>query len=230
MKFILLVEGETEDLGVPGFLNRWLNKQFDEGSRIGIQAVRFEGWAELRDEAPNRAKKYLTDPHYADVIAVVSLLDLYGPTFYPADKSSVKERYSWGRKYMENRVREYFKEEHLPEDLYLKYHHFFAVHETEAWLLTRPDLFRQEVREALGKQKPPEQINFNTPPGKLLHKLYLEKLKRKYVKTTNARNIFPKLDGEAVADKCPYLREMLHELRVLALDAGAKPVGDWAQR
>jgi hypothetical protein len=33
-----------------------------------------------------------------------------------------------------------------------------------------------------------------------------------------------------VAEKCPYLKEMLHELRQLALEAGAKPVGDWARK
>jgi len=228
MKFILFVEGETEDLGLSAFINRWLGEQFERDSRVGVQVKAFEGWSELRDNAPKHTKEYLTKPAYADVIAVISLIDLYGPTFYPADITSVKERYEWGRAYMEKRVRDYFAKEGLPEALALKYHHFFAVHETEAWLLTRPDLFHKDVRDALKKQKPPEQVNFNTPPGKLLEKLYMQQVKRAYSKTVTARNIFPKLDAQATADKCPYLKEMLLELRRLALEAGAKPAGDWA--
>ncbi len=112
MKFIVLVEGETEDKGVEGFINRWLTTQFTAGSRVGVKCVRFEGWPELRDETPKRA-------------------------------------------------------------------------------------------------------------------LYMKHLKRKYVKTTAGRNIFPKLDAAKVAEQCPYLLAMLHKLRELVKDAGAVPAGDW---
>lgn len=227
MKFIVLVEGETEDKGVEGFINRWLTTQFTVGSRVGVKCVRFEGWPELRDETPKRARMYLTDPNYIDVIAVISLIDLYGPTFYPVGKTTVKERYTAGCVYMHDRVRKHFDDHGLPASLSDKYHHFFAVHETEAWLITRPELFAKEVRGALGKQKPPEEINFKTPPGKLLEELYMKHLKRKYVKTTAGRNIFPKLDAAKVAEQCPYLLAMLHKLRELAKDAGAVPAGDW---
>jgi len=97
-----------------------------------------------------------------------------------------------------------------------KYRHFFAVHETEAWLVTRPDLFPKEIRATLAKQKPPEQINFNTPPGKLLEDLFMKHVKRAYVKTTAGKNIFPKLDPAKVAEQCPYLHAMLIELRQIA--------------
>ena len=227
MKFIIFVEGETEDKGVAGFINRWLSTQFAPGSAVGVDCVKFEGWADLRDGAPKRARLYLTDPAYRDVIAVVSLLDLYGPTFYPAEKTSVRDRYSWGCSYMQERVRQHFESFGLPLELSEKYHHFFAVHETEAWLVTRPELFAKEVQAKLKKQGPPEEINFNTPPGKLLEELYMKNVKRKYVKTTSGRNIFPRLDPAQVAEQCPYLREMLHKLRELARDAGAAPAGSW---
>ena len=45
MKFILFVEGHTESKAVPSFLKRWLDPRLSKP--IGIQSVRFDGWAEL---------------------------------------------------------------------------------------------------------------------------------------------------------------------------------------
>jgi len=50
MKFKLFVEGYTEQKAIPAFLKRWLDVQLDK--RIGIQAVRFEGWQELVKDTP----------------------------------------------------------------------------------------------------------------------------------------------------------------------------------
>ena len=183
MKFILFLEGATEEKGVPGFINRWLNQFFTVG--VGVQPDTFEGWPDLHDSAPKKAARYLTDARSLDVIAVVSLLDLYGPTFYPPDKVSVSERYA---------------------------------------------LFPDEIRQFLEKQpKAPETVNFQTPPGKLLEQQYIQKLKRRYSKTTNARNFLPRLDTEAVVSRCPYLKAMLYELRAMALNTGVPPKGDWHQ-
>ena len=45
MKFILFVEGHTEDKALPAFLKRWLDPRLE--SPVGIQTVRFDGWPEL---------------------------------------------------------------------------------------------------------------------------------------------------------------------------------------
>ena len=228
MKFILLLEGATEEKGVPGFINRWLNQFFAVG--VGVQPDTFEGWPDLHDSAPKKAARYLTDARSPDVIAVVSLLDLYGPTFYPPDKATVSERHAWGSEYMQGRVRQHFRQKGLSDDLAAKYRHFFAVHETEAWFLAQPSLFPDEIRQFLEKQpKAPEAVNFQTPPGKLLEQQYLQKLKVRYPKTTKARNFFPRLDTETVVSRCPYLKAMLHELRRMALEAGVPPKGNWHQ-
>lgn len=225
MKFIFLVEGVTEDIGVPQFINGWLNTQFATGSRVGVQTVRYDGWSELYDNVEKKTAEYLCEPKYeGDVIAVVSLLDLYGPTFYPPDKVTTADRYTWGKGHFEGRVRKYFKDRGIKADVDGKYRHYFAVHESEAWLVTNPQLFPQPIAAALAKQKPPEQINFKTPPAKLLDALYEKHLKRVYKKTTNARNLFPRLDPTAAAGRCPYLETMLGELRTLAIQAGATPV------
>ena len=226
MKFILLLEGITEAKGVHMFINRWLNQFFAVG--VGVQPDTFEGWPDLHDSAPKKAARYLTDVRGADVIAVVSLLDLYGPTFYPADMLTVSEKHAWGTEYMEGRVQQHFRDKRLSDGLAAKYRHFFAVHETEAWFLAQPTLFPDEIRQFLEKQpKAPETVNFQTPPGRLLEQQYLQKQKRRYSKTINARNFFPRLDTETVVSRCPYLKAMLYELRKLALDAGAPPKGDW---
>jgi hypothetical protein len=45
MKFVLLVEGDTEKEAAAAFLKRWLDPQL--GQRVGVQVVRFNGWAEM---------------------------------------------------------------------------------------------------------------------------------------------------------------------------------------
>ncbi len=45
MRFILFVEGYTEDKALPEFLKRWLDPRLT--NPVAIRTVRFEGWAEL---------------------------------------------------------------------------------------------------------------------------------------------------------------------------------------
>ena len=47
---------------------------------------------------------YLEGPQKDDIIAVIALLDLYGPTFYPDDKRTAEERYDWAKKDLEGKV------------------------------------------------------------------------------------------------------------------------------
>ena len=77
MKFVLLVEGETEKQAAAAFLKRWLDPQLTQ--RVGIQVVNFNGWAELTRKLVTKAQKFLDGPDQADIIAVIGLLDLYGP-------------------------------------------------------------------------------------------------------------------------------------------------------
>lgn len=54
MKFVLFVEGYTEDKAVPKFLKRWLDPKLP--SPAGIKTVRFEGWPQLVKDAPAKAR------------------------------------------------------------------------------------------------------------------------------------------------------------------------------
>lgn len=207
MKFVLFVEGHTERKAIPSFLKRWLDPRLDRP--VGIKSVRFEGWAELVDDVEKRAQVYLDDQDGSDVIAVVSLLDLYGPTIYPRHAESAADRERWGREHIQGKVnRESFR-------------HFFAIHETEAWLLSQPNIFPAAVREVLPtKTAAPEQVNFDEPPAHLLNRLYKQTTRRGYKKVVYGGQLFEKLDPNIAYDKCPTLRSLLDEMLALARTAG----------
>ncbi len=204
MKFILLVEGQTEKDSAAAFLKRWIDPQLKHP--VGIQVVSFNGYAELARKMVAKAKDHLQGPRQSEIIAVVGLLDLYGPDFYPSDLTGTAERYNWGKAHFEREVN------------LERFRMFFAVHELEAWLLSQPDIFPKDVKNALPSAKisQPERVNFNEPPAKLLDRIYKQTTKKNYKKTTYGKQLFPKLDPTVAVSKCPYLKEMLDEMLRLA--------------
>ncbi len=205
MKIVLFVEGHTEHQAVAAFLKRWLDARLDKP--VGVDPVRFEGWSELVAGCAARARKYLNAPK-GDVIAVLALLDLYGPTFYPADKETATARYEWAKAHLEAQVNQ------------PKFSQHFAVHETEAWLLSDPEIFPTEIRKALTDKYPhPERINNEEPPAKLLDRLYQTRLKRGYRKTVDGKLLFGKLDPAAAYARCPSLKALLDEMLLRAQQA-----------
>jgi len=207
MKFVLLVEGDTEKETAAEFFKRWLDPQLNQ--RVGIQVVRFSGYAELARKIETKARMYLDGPQQADIIGVIGLLDLYGPDFYPDHLSNAKNRYDWGVEHFQRTVDR------------TRFRMFFAVHEFEAWLLSQPDIFPRDVKTALpGKVAQPEQVNFSEPPAKLLDRIYKQVTGRNYKKTTYGKQLFAKLDPTVAVGKCPYLKAMLDEVLKLAKAAG----------
>lgn len=207
MKFVLFCEGATEVRALPEFLRRWLNSKLPE--RIGIQPVRFNGWTELVKDSPTKAHLHLKNP---DVIAVVALIDLYGPTFYPPDRKTAEERCEWAKGDLERKV------DHP------RFRQHFAVHDFEAWILSQPDLLPAAVRKKLpGKVEKPETVNFREPPADLLDKLYTEATNRSYKKTTYGAELFSQLNPQVVREKCPHFRKLADDLIDLATQALAKP-------
>lgn len=203
MKFVLFVEGYTEDKALPKFLKRWLDDQLKRP--IGIKTVRFAGWSELIKDAPQKAKKYLDGPEKKDIIAVISLLDLYGPTFYPKNIIEPDEKYHWAKQDIEKKVSQE------------KFFQFFAMHEVEAWLLSNPLIFPTEIITFFPpKIKSPESINFDEPPAKLLERLYSLHIRRKYKKVVDGQELFGKLNPATAYSKCPKLKELLDKMLELA--------------
>ncbi len=209
MKFVLFVEGHAEKACLPAFLKRWLDTKLSRN--VGIQIVRFEGWREFRKKAPVKAQMYLDKPRTTakQVIAVIGLLDLYGPDFHPKRLRTVHERHRWLVEDLERAVdRKRFKM-------------FFAVHELEAWLLSQPEILPPKVRGALpGRAARPETVDFEQPPAKLLSRLYREKLGQGFKKTTDNQELFSKLNPARVKEKCPYFSNMLDAMVSLAKEHG----------
>ncbi len=132
---------------------------------------------------------------------MISLLDLYGPTFYPNNLTECKERYHWAKEYIEKKVSQ------------PKFFQFFAVHEVEAWLLSQPDIFPLKVKAAFeNKIQSPEKVNFNEPPAKLLERLYPLHISRSYKKVVNGKELFGKLDPDVAYQKCPKLQQLLNKM------------------
>ena len=207
MKFVLFVEGHTERKAIASFLKCWLDPRLNQ--RAGVQVVRFDGWAEMVKDLPVKVPMYLHSPSADRIIAVVALLDLYGPTIYPDHLSSPKERMDW----MVEKLQKDVGEE--------SFRVFFAVHEVEAWLLSDPSLFPPSVTQALpGKVRQPESVNFGEPPAKLLERLYREKHNRHYKKVTDGSELFKKLNPDLVYKKCPIFSRMMQEMLALARGAG----------
>ena len=207
MKFVLFVEGHTEKKVIAPFLKRWLDPHLQQ--RVGIQVVRFDGWPEMVDDLPTKPRMYLHGPLAGKIIAVIALLDLYGPTIYPDHLTSARERMNWAVEELENRVGEE------------RFRMFFAVHDVEAWLLSEPDLFPSSVARALpGRIQQPESVDFDDPPAKLLERLYREKQKKHYKKVIDGSVLFEKLSPDRVYEKCPVFRQMMDEMLALAKSAG----------
>ena len=85
MHFILLVEGHTERDVLGDFLRRWLNPQLSNGN-VGIKLVKLHGFGEFRNKMRKKALSHLKGPGKDKIIAVIGMLDLYGPqhsNFYP---------------------------------------------------------------------------------------------------------------------------------------------------
>lgn len=207
MKFVLFCEGWTEKGALPDFLRRWLNSKLP--AKVGVQPVRFNGWAEMVKDSPVKARLHLCNPN---IIAVVALLDLYGPTFYPADRTTVADRYEWAKAHLEKKVGD-------PRFLQC-----FAVHDIEAWILSQPDVLPPEVRKKLpAKHVKPETVNFDEPPAYLLNRLYEEATGRTYKKRTYGEELFRELDPQLVWERCPYFRRLADELVNLAKKALEPP-------
>lgn len=183
MKFVLFVEGYTEKLAVPQFLKRWLDPRLTRP--VGIKPVRFEGWKEYVKDIPKKVALNLSGTAGADVVACIGLLDLYGPTFYPDGTVDAAARAAWAKEHLENRVGN------------PRFRQHFAVHELEAWLLAAPAVLPRELRSSLPKA-PPEKVNFLEPPARLLDRLYLSRLDRRYRKTTDGTNLFRALPTGSV--------------------------------
>ncbi|MBI4332571.1 MAG: DUF4276 family protein [Chloroflexi bacterium] len=203
MKIVLFVEGLTERKAVPQFLKRWLDSQTTRP--VGIQPVRFEGWPELINDSPKKARMYLSS---RDVIAVVALLDLYGPQIYPQHIDTASQRYDWAKHDLERKVGD------------ARFFQFFVVHEVEAWLLSDQSIFPRDIAATVARLQRPEEVDFEEPPAKLLKRLYKASSGHAYKKVTQGQQLFKKLDPAIAYNQCPRLKDLLDKMLEVARQNG----------
>jgi hypothetical protein len=205
MFLIIFVEGDTEDIVLTSFLSKWLNGKLPE--KLIIRTVNFKGYANLFKGVALRANMHLNGPRSNDLVAVIGLLDLYGPNFFPEGMNSVDKKYRWAKQIMEDKV-------DSP-----RFRQHFAVHELEAWLLSDPSIFSTAISSGVEKvTEAPEEVNNNQPPAKFLHDLYIEKYNKTYKKVTEGNRLFAKLDPEIVREKCPYFKLFTDDIYTLTME------------
>lgn len=203
MKFVLFVEGHTEENVLADFFKRWLDPRLPQ--RVGIKSVVLTGWQTYYNEIARKVERNLSGKPGADVIAGIGLLDLYGPQFYPSDKLKTDERRTWAKAHLEQRV------------AHPRFRQHFAVHELEAWILAQPEILPREVRASLpGRSAQPELVNFNEPPAKLLERLYRDRLKKSYKKIIDGVGLFRSLSPGRAYERCPSLKLLLDDMLDLA--------------
>ena len=204
MKFVLFVEGDTEKDVLPHLLKRCLEPQLNRP--IGVRPVNFHGWANLWRDFRQKADFYLRGRgNGPDIFAVVSLIYLYGPQFFPRHLKTAEERYTWAKAKAETEVG------------HERFRQFFAVHELEAWLLSEAGIFPKEVRKDIETLSAmPEEVNFVQPPKKRLDDIYEHRLKRRYQPRVDGAKLFRQLNPVVVQDKCPRFSAMIDELIKLA--------------
>ena len=207
VKFVFFEEGHTEHKAIPRFIKKCLDRQLNQN--VGIKTVRFTGWSAMIKGMPKKASLYLKGPDSDQILGVIGLLDLYGPTIYPDHKKTFEERLSWAKQHCERLVGQE------------RFRMFFTVHEVEAWLLSNPELFPPSVKAAFpGRIQNPEQVNFHEPPAKLLNRVYKEKTSKGYMKVTHGNELFQRLDPADVYTKCPNFKEMADYMINQARKAG----------
>jgi hypothetical protein len=204
MKFIIFVEGDTEKDVLPGLLKRCIEPELKRN--IGIQPVNFHGWANLWREARKKAEFYLHGAGYStDIMAVFSILDLYGPDIYPPHLSGAKDRYSWAKSKLQTEVG------------HERFRHYFAVHELEALLFSQSSSFPKEIiKDVEALSAKPEEVNCDAPPKRRLDRIYEHRLKRGYQPRVDGAKLFRILRPAEVRSKCPMFSAMIDEMIALA--------------
>lgn len=197
MKIVLFVEGKTETY-LPPFFQRWLAPP-RVPARVGIIAVNLRGVSNYRKEIRKRALVALAEP---DVLGAIGLIDFYASGL-PYPRGSVRQKYEWAKKAIQAEVN------------HPQFRQHFAVHETEAWLLSEPDRFPPEIKKHLPK-KAPESVNLRNPPSQIIASLYQTRLQRQYKKPTDGAKLFAKLDPDLARDRCPHLKLLFDDLLDLA--------------
>lgn len=196
MRFILIVEGDTEKRSIEGLIRKHLAEM--TGQNIGITAININGYGNFFRDLPKKVTKYLNGPDKNEILAIVGLMDLYKTPYAHDVNRPIRERILQGTQLFEDSVQ---------QD---RFRMFFAVHEYEAWLLSDSEKFDPAIRSRIASHaRDPEDVNTDEPPSKFLKRIYSEYLHREYKKTVDGTVLMGRIDPEKVYEKCPNYRAMI---------------------
>lgn len=196
MRFILIVEGDTEKRSIEGLIRKHLVEK--TGQNIGVRAININGYGNFFRDLPQKVKKYLAGPDKEEILAIVGLMDLYKTPYARDVNCSIRERILQGTQLFEDSVK---------QD---RFRMFFAVHEYEAWLLSDVEKFDPAIRGRIASHaRNPEEVNTDEPPSKYLKRIYSEYLHREYKKTVDGKVLMGRVDPQKVYEKCPNFRAMI---------------------
>ncbi len=203
MKFVGVVEGQTEKEILRPFLQKWLRSQSEPGH--AIQLVCTKGNSKFVKQLVDVVKENRTAPGHLPV-AVFGLLDYQGLSMsYPRTCTTLGERCEWAKTHFESQVND------------ARFKMFFAVHDIEAWLFSQPKIFPGQIPSRLPRDmERPESINSNNPPSKLLESLYRKHVNHEYDKRVDGIRLFHKLDPMTAGLKCPQLQALLDDILMRA--------------
>ncbi len=200
MRIVLFVEGDTERY-LPDFFTRWVHPKL--ASPIAIKPVNFRGVGNYMKDFAKRARLDLEEP---EVTAVVGLIDFYGSGLNYPD-GTIQKQYGWAKDELEKQVNS------------ARFRQHFAVHETEAWLLSDSSIFPRALVPELANNVNPETINSQNPPSHRIKALYHQKLNKKYKKPIEGSTLFRKLNPDTAYASCPHLKLLLDDLLALSRTA-----------
>jgi len=198
-RIAIIVEGETETLLKPA-LDRYL-KRFLAGRMPRLDFVPQGGRLPTGDGLKRLVCRLLKTHD-----AVIALTDVYTGANPPAftDAADAKAKLSaW-----------------VGDEP--RFHPHAAQYETEAWLLP----FWPRIVDLAGSRRrapsgPPEQVNHDRPPARLLNEVFQTGSRgRRYSKTRDGAAILRDQDIEHAANACPELRALLDTLARLAAGTG----------
>lgn len=224
MKFIkILVEGQTEETFVRDILNPYFASQqlFLDAIVADTKKARggksaFKGGGKNYAKIENSLRPLFYD---SSALAVTTMFDLYelAKGFPGLDDEDLQLKHGIERaEYLEEKWREQFS----------NHHHFIpylAVHEFEALLFTKPEIFAQEIPEIdeniveqlqviRKRYQSPEEINLDEPPSKRILDLIPS-----YRKTQTGILIAVEIGIEAMRQECPHFDAWLKKLEALEI-------------
>ncbi len=203
MRFLLFVEDRAERFAIANYLKRWLDPRLSKPVRI--RPIWFNGKSDYLKDIAKKVELHLSGQSGADVIAAIGLVDLLTldeDIAVMRGLSNVHDQCLAARQYMEQRVQ------------HVKFRQHLAVYEIEAWLIASPQAFPSDAQaEVRIRSSNPEGIGPEESPAQLLHRIYRDRLGRRYKKSTDGSALLLSADPENAYRACA---RMLDDMLALA--------------